>query len=69
MVIIFVVDDEMGIWELFFEIFGDEGYVVEVVENVQCVCEYCVNVMFDFVLFDIWMLDIDGVMLFKEWVL
>lgn len=34
MVIILVVDDEMGIWELFLEIFSDEGYVVEVVENV-----------------------------------
>src|SRR5690554_158584 len=64
---ILVVDDEIGIRELLSEILYDEGHTVEVAENAAQ-ARAARNVgRPDLVLLDIWMPDIDGVSLLKEW--
>ena len=65
---ILVVDDEVGIRELLSEILFDEGYQVHLAENAQQAREYRKNKVPDLVLLDIWMPDIDGLSLLKEWV-
>lgn len=65
---ILVVDDEIGIRELLSEILFDEGYQVFVAENAAQAREQRVKYDPDLVLLDIWMPDIDGVALLKEWV-
>ncbi len=64
---ILVVDDEMGIRELLSEILGDEGHVVTTAENAQQARELRQAGVPDLVLLDIWMPDVDGVTLLKEW--
>ena len=65
---ILVVDDEVGIRELLSEILYDEGYQVHLAENAQQAREYRINKTPDLVLLDIWMPDLDGLSLLKEWV-
>lgn len=65
---ILVVDDEVGIRELLSEILYDEGYKVHLAENVQQARDFRKNRVPDLVLLDIWMPDIDGLSLLKEWV-
>lgn len=65
---ILVVDDEIGIRELLSEILFDEGYQVALAENAQQAREYRLNKVPDLVLLDIWMPDMDGLGLLKEWV-
>ncbi len=65
---ILVVDDEVGIRELLAEILFDEGYQVELAENAQQARRFRQEQEPDLVLLDIWMPDIDGVTLLKEWV-
>jgi DNA-binding NtrC family response regulator len=65
---ILVVDDEVGIRELLSEILFDEGYQVHLAENAQQAREYRANKTPDLVLLDIWMPDLDGLSLLKEWV-
>ena len=67
MATILVVDDELGIRALLSEILSDEGHSVEVAENAaqaRALREQCKP---DLVLLDIWMPDVDGVTLLKEW--
>lgn len=64
---ILVVDDEMGIRELLSEILGDEGHVVTTAEDALQARELRLSSSPDLVLLDIWMPDIDGVTLLKEW--
>lgn len=67
MATILVVDDELGIRALLSEILSDEGHSVEVAENAaqaRAMREQCKP---DLVLLDIWMPDVDGVTLLKEW--
>lgn len=64
---ILVVDDEIGIRELLSEILYDEGHTVELAENAAQAREYRLRQRPDLVLLDIWMPDIDGVSLLKEW--
>jgi len=67
MATILVVDDELGIRALLSEILSDEGHSVEVAENAaqaRAMREQCQP---DLVLLDIWMPDVDGVTLLKEW--
>jgi len=67
MATILVVDDELGIRALLSEILTDEGHSVEVAENAaqaRLMREQCKP---DLVLLDIWMPDVDGVTLLKEW--
>uniref|UniRef100_UPI00334222E7 response regulator n=1 Tax=Castellaniella defragrans TaxID=75697 RepID=UPI00334222E7 len=64
---ILVVDDEIGIRELLSEILYDEGHTVELAENAAQARESRLRNRPDLVLLDIWMPDIDGVTLLKEW--
>ena len=64
---ILVVDDELGIRELLFEILNDEGHAVELAENAARAREHRLAARPDLVLLDIWMPDTDGVTLLKEW--
>ena len=64
---ILVVDDEVGIRELLFEILRDEGYAVRLAENAQTARSARKEMRPDLVLLDIWMPDTDGITLLKEW--
>ena len=64
---ILVVDDEMGIRELLNEILTDEGHSVVAAQNAQEARNARDNLEPDLVLLDIWMPDVDGVTLLKEW--
>ena len=64
---ILVVDDELGIRELLFEILNDEGHAVELAENAAQARSARERRQPDLVLLDIWMPDTDGVTLLKEW--
>jgi len=64
---ILVVDDELGIRDLLFEILNDEGHAVEVAENAAQARMARQAARPDLVLLDIWMPDTDGVTLLKEW--
>lgn len=64
---ILVVDDEVGIRELLFEILADEGHSVVVAENATKARELRNHRRPDLVLLDIWMPDADGISLLKEW--
>ena len=64
---ILVVDDELGIRELLFEILNDEGHAVELAENAVQARVLRESQPPDLVLLDIWMPDTDGITLLKEW--
>jgi DNA-binding NtrC family response regulator len=67
MATILVVDDELGIRALLSEILTDEGHTVELAENAQQARSARELFKPDLVLLDIWMPDVDGVTLLKEW--
>ena len=67
MATILVVDDELGIRDLLFEILNDEGHQVELAENAAQARNARAAARPDLVLLDIWMPDTDGVTLLKEW--
>lgn len=64
---ILVVDDEPDIRHLVKEILEDEGYEVAVAENGIAAQQSHRNRRPDLVLLDIWMPDLDGITLLKEW--
>lgn len=64
---ILVVDDEIGIRELLNEILGDEGHTVLLAENAAQARRMRNDQELDLVLLDIWMPEVDGVSLLKEW--
>ena len=64
---ILVVDDEPDIRFLLKDILEDEGYLVDVAEHARAANEIRRNVTPDLVLLDIWMPEVDGVTLLKEW--
>ena len=64
---ILVVDDEPDIRTLLKEILEDEGYAVEVAENAEAARQARVARRPDLTLLDIWMPDVDGITLLKEW--
>jgi len=64
---ILVVDDEIGIRELLNEILGDEGHTVLLAENAAQARQVRDQQELDLVLLDIWMPEVDGVSLLKEW--
>jgi len=65
---ILVVDDEAGIRELLSEILFDEGYGVLLAENAEQARQQLEQHIPDVILLDIWMPDMDGLSLLKEWV-
>jgi DNA-binding NtrC family response regulator len=65
---ILVVDDEVGIRELLSEILFDEGYRVHLAENAAQARSFREHRTPDLVLLDIWMPDMDGLTLLKNWV-
>jgi DNA-binding NtrC family response regulator len=67
MATILVVDDELGIRALLSEILTDEGHTVELAEDAAQARVVRESVRPDLVLLDIWMPDVDGVTLLKEW--
>jgi DNA-binding NtrC family response regulator len=64
---ILVVDDELGIRDLLWEILNDEGHNVELAEDAAQARAARLRERPDLVLLDIWMPDTDGVTLLKEW--
>ena len=64
---ILVVDDEPDIRNLVQEILQDEGYEVSTAENGDAARKARLARRPDLVLLDIWMPDIDGISLLKEW--
>ncbi|MFT7721307.1 MAG: response regulator [Roseateles sp.] len=67
MATILVVDDELGIRALLSEILSDEGHTIELAENAAQARATRERMRPDLVLLDIWMPDVDGVTLLKEW--
>jgi DNA-binding NtrC family response regulator len=67
MATILVVDDELGIRGLLSEILSDEGHTIELAENAAQARLARERVRPDLVLLDIWMPDVDGISLLKEW--
>jgi DNA-binding NtrC family response regulator len=67
MATILVVDDELGIRALLSDILADEGHAVELAENAAQARAVRERIQPDLVLLDIWMPDVDGISLLKEW--
>lgn len=65
---ILVVDDEPDIRQLLKEILEDEGYYVEVAENGKEARQAYLKRQPKLILLDIWMPDVDGISLLKEWI-
>jgi two-component system nitrogen regulation response regulator NtrX len=65
--LVLVVDDEPDIRSTVKEILEDEGYQVSVAENAAVARELRRSVRPDVVLLDIWMPDLDGISLLREW--
>lgn len=64
---ILVVDDESDIRVLLDEILSEEGYDVTTAADAREAREAYSHNEFDLVLLDIWMPDVDGISLLKEW--
>ncbi len=64
---ILVVDDEPDIRSLVQEILEDEGYEVEAAEDGASARQALRNRRPELILLDIWMPDVDGITLLKEW--
>ena len=64
---ILIVDDEIGVRELLSEVLQDEGHSVSLAENAAQARDLHLSKQHDLVLLDIWMPDMDGVSLLKEW--
>lgn len=64
---ILVVDDEPDIRNLLQEILEDEGYEVAIAENGETARHLHRQRRPDLILLDIWMPDVDGITLLKEW--
>lgn len=64
---VLVVDDEPDIRQTVKEVLEDEGYVVSVAESAAAAREARRQQRPDVVLLDIWMPDLDGISLLREW--
>jgi DNA-binding NtrC family response regulator len=64
---ILVVDDEPDICSLLKEILEDEGFKVSIATSGDMARQARRQQRFDLILLDIWMPDVDGITLLKEW--
>ncbi len=64
---VLVVDDEPEICRLLKEILEDENFSVDTAENATVARDTVRRSHIDLVLLDIWMPDVDGITLLKEW--
>ena len=64
-----IIDDEKDIRDSLKDILIDEGYEVHLAENALEAKKIKLSKKFDLILLDIWMPDIDGLSLLKEWAL
>lgn len=64
---ILIIDDEVGIRELLAEILRDEGHDVVLAESAAAARAARAAGQPDLVLLDIWMPEVDGLALLKEW--
>jgi two-component system nitrogen regulation response regulator NtrX len=64
---VLVVDDEPDIRQTIKDILDDEGYVVDVAASAEAAREARRHQRPDVVLLDIWMPDLDGISLLREW--
>ena len=67
MATILVVDDEMASRSLISEILADQGHKVTLAEDAAQARAYRNRIRPDLVLLDIWMPEVDGITLLKEW--
>ncbi len=65
--VVLVVDDEPDIRELVAEILQDEGYQVQLAENGRQALEMAETAQPDLVLLDVWMPDMDGISVLRQW--
>jgi len=64
---ILVIDDEKDIRDSLKDILNDEGYKIFLAANAIEAKEKKISEKIDLILLDIWMPDIDGISLLKEW--
>ena len=64
---ILVIDDEKDIRDSLKDILTDEGYKIFLAANASEAKEKKLSEKIDLILLDIWMPDIDGLSLLKEW--
>lgn len=64
---ILVVDDEPGILDIIGDILKDEGYDLYTASNGEQARQKFLTVAPDLVLLDIWMPDVDGITLLRDW--
>ena len=62
-----IIDDEKDIRDSLKDILIDEGYEIHLAENALEAKKIKLSQNFDLILLDIWMPDIDGLSLLKEW--
>jgi DNA-binding NtrC family response regulator len=62
-----IIDDEKDIRDSLKDILLDEGYEIHLAENALEAKKIKLSQTFDLILLDIWMPDIDGLSLLKEW--
>jgi len=64
---ILVIDDEADIRSTLRQVLSDEGYVVDVAADAAAGRSACIASPPDVIFLDIWMPDIDGITLLREW--
>ena len=62
-----IIDDEKDIRDSLKDILNDEGYEIQLAANAEEAKKVKLSQAFDLILLDIWMPDIDGLSLLKEW--
>ena len=62
-----IIDDEKDIRDSLKDILDDEGYEIHQAANALEAKKVKLSQTFDLILLDIWMPDIDGLSLLKEW--
>ena len=62
-----IIDDEKDIRDSLKDILIDEGYEINLAANAEEAKKIKSSQTFDLILLDIWMPDIDGLSLLKEW--